>query len=445
MGWAQVSSNRWERALTGFEEYLVLWANKSKNVSHTNQQYTMFSKVKVEINLPNIQSALKHAWKQMRYEEPDIASTFEGDKKVYVIPDEAALQAWLDSTFVVTDITDADEIQRSGGKAEQSRLFYLPQTSELALRMPHYNIDGVGLSIWWDKFFNHLLYPKSESTFGGEHRNLAVPLPEALGNNETPTPEETERATAQVMEYAAKLPGIGMVSKAGKAPSGQCRNIEHRFSPELTRAIIQACKEKDMSVTSAVHAAYGSVLMKHADSQSNTSRYTTVTTFDLRDYLSESFRKTAVTNSTTTLPFSIDLPVSFSQLAQALSDRYRHGIRSNPQTLENVGTYNNVLIGILKTPQAQAVPVPTDGFVSSLGVVEKHLDRQYGSVVTVKDYKISLDVVLGTDTLHVFSFRDQLRVVHSFNDGYEEPHVIREYLNDIEAVLREELLHEPRV
>ncbi|RAK97089.1 uncharacterized protein BO80DRAFT_504925 [Aspergillus ibericus CBS 121593] len=439
MSWSQVSPTRWERPLTGFEEYLVHFANISTTVSTTNQQYTTYSKVSVDINLPNITTALQHAWKQMRFEEPDMAATIEGTTKIYEIPNEQTLHEWLDSTFIVTDLTDADALQRNGTYITQSKLYYLPHTSELVLRAQHYTIDGVGVLIWWDKFFRALLNPNPDIVFGDEHHCLSVPLPEALGNNDPPTEAETKKATAQVLQYVAGLPSIGMVSKAGQVPPGKSQHIEYRFSPDLTAAIIHGCKRTGISVTSAVHAAYGMVLMQHADPNSNTSQYTTVQSFNLRDYLPERYRTVAAANYPTTVPFSITLPVGFDQFARALNQSYRYGIKENCDALNIVGAYNKVLIGMLKSPEAQDMPGPTDAYVSSLGIVERYLRRSYGGVVRVKDYEFAVDVVLGLNALHVFSFRDELRLVYSFNDGFEEPGMIREYLEGVERVLREVL------
>ncbi|KAB8233207.1 uncharacterized protein BDW43DRAFT_300396 [Aspergillus alliaceus] len=392
------------------QEYLVSRANASLSLSDSNVQYIVYSKVVVELTISDIQSALEHAWKQMRYEEPDIATTLKGETKVYETPDEAALQKWLDSTFtfIVTDIPDAEELQRN----------------ELVLRAHHCTIDGVGILMLKHKFFSALVQPKSEVTFGDGYQRLAVPLPEALGNPEPPTPEQTERATTM-------------------APVGQCQNIKCRLSPDMTAAIVQACNGKGITVATSVHAAYSLGLMKHANPLSNTPRYTTVNSFNLRDYLPAPYNKSAAANYPTTIPFTIDLPADFSQLAQALNHRCRNGVRGSPEVLELVGAYNRFLVGMVRTPKAEAAPAPTDACVSSLGVIEKYLQRSNGNTVTEKDYKIVLDVVLGIDASLLSTFKDQLRLVYSFNDGvygYEEPTKITEYVNHVAKVLNEELL-----
>jgi hypothetical protein len=58
----------------------------------------------------------------------------------------------------------------------------------------------------------------------------------------------------------------------------------------------------------------------------------------------------------------------------------------------------------------------------------------------VKDWRLAVDVVLGMTGLHFYSFRDQLRLVYQFNDGYEEPHKIKQYLEDLEKIMKAELL-----
>ncbi|PWY73222.1 hypothetical protein BO94DRAFT_525261 [Aspergillus sclerotioniger CBS 115572] len=450
MSWSQVSPTRWERPLTGFEEFLVLYANLSLTLSPTNQQYVFFTKITLDIHLPNIESALKHAWKQMRFEEPDLVTTIDKETKIYETPTTpTALQEWLDTTFIIiTDITDADDLQRNGPLLDhdQAKLYYLPKTSDLVLRAHHSAIDGIGALIWWDKFFHALLHPHPhpEIPFGDEHHHLAIPIQSALNNNDPPTQEETNLATAMALHYVSHLPGLGMVSKAGTVAPGKCQHIEHRFSPDLTHAIVRGCKRRNISVTSAVHAAYIMVLMKHAaDPSSNTSHYyASVNTFNLRGDLPERYRGKAAANYLVNLPFWVELPVGFSEVAGELNRSYRNDSRG---MLGLVGAYNAGLARMLKTPEAQGMKVPTDAFVSSLGVVEKYISREYGGgagVVTVKDFTFTVDAVLGMNMLHVSSFRDQLRLVYCFNDGYEEVDMIRGYLDDMERVLRVEVLGE---
>jgi hypothetical protein len=80
-------------------------------------------------------SNLRQAWKQLRYEQPAIASTLDGDRKVYETPDEAGFDEWIASTFIVSDVTDIDTL--TSKPIRQATLYYVLATSELVFRAHH--------------------------------------------------------------------------------------------------------------------------------------------------------------------------------------------------------------------------------------------------------------------------------------------------------------------
>ncbi|KAL2825506.1 hypothetical protein BDW59DRAFT_146295 [Aspergillus cavernicola] len=440
MGWSQVSPTRWERPLNGMEEYFVFIGNITAALYDGRQQYTVCSKVKVDLNLPNPGSALRNAWKQVRYEEPDIATTLEEGKKVYEVLDETGIEKWLESTFIVDPTRDGEELYRLGRKTKPATLYYLPKSSELVLHAHHATIDGVGMIMWWDRFFRALTNPKTDITFGDEHVRLAPALDDILGSGGPPTPGQNERATALFMEYITKLPSIGLISKVGKVPAGQCQAMEHVFDAETTAAIINACKARGITVSSAIHAAYIGILSKYADPESNTTRYTSPSEFNLRSHLEAPYSGTAAANYYIPLPFSIELPATFSEITTVLNKYYRTTIKDNPDILEIHGYFTRVLEQFVKTPVYQGAPIPTDALVSSLGIVESHLQRSYGNTVVVKDWKLACDVILGMTGFHFYTFHDKLRFVYQFNEAYQAPADIKMYLEDIERILKEELL-----
>jgi hypothetical protein len=422
------------------EEYLFFCGNVSAAYCDGRLQYNMCSKVNVELNHPDVESALRQAWKQVRYEEPDIATILEDRKKVYVVPDKAAVEEWLSSTFIVDSTRDAEELWREGRALKPATLYWLPKTSEIVLYAHHANIDGVGAIMWWDKYFRALINPKPDIVFGDEYSRLTPALDEILGSPGGPTPEQSEHAMALFMEYVTKLPSIGLVSKVGKVPAGQCQSFEHVIDQETTIALVNACKKRGITVTSAVHAAYIGVLIKHADPASNTTRYTAPCEFNMRQYLPAPYSQNAASAFYVPLPFSIDLPATFSEISSVLNSYYRGSLRDNSNVLEVAGYYTRVLEQFVKTPEYQNAPIPTDALVSSMGIVENHLRRSYGDTIVVKDWRLAVDVVLGMTGLHFYSFRDQLRLVYQFNDGYEGPHKIKQYLEDLEKIMKAELL-----
>ncbi|KAL3461225.1 hypothetical protein BJX64DRAFT_166073 [Aspergillus heterothallicus] len=442
MNWTQVSPTRWERPLTGMEEYFVYIGNHSASLFNGRQQYTLISRVKVDLNIPDVESALRHAWKQVRYEEPDVAITLEADKKVYEVLDDAGVERWADETFIIDRERDSEQLYAIHRTSKPSTLYYLPKSSELVLHGHHATWDGIGLILFWDRFFRAVTNPNRDITFGGEHVRLAPGLDDLLGSGTPVTPEKIQKGTDYLMKYVANLPGIGPPSKSGKAPPGECHALEYVFNEDTTAAIIKGCKARGISVTTAVHAAYITVINKYADPDRKAVRYTSPSEFDVRKRLQPPYNKAAAGNYYIFVGFSAPLPASFPELTAALNTYYRTTMTSDPAIFEVQGLMTRGLAKIVQSPGYHQRPPPSDALVSSLGVVENHLQRSYGenNEVVVEDWKLSCDCIQGMTGLHVYTFREKLRLVYQFNEAYQDPKDIRMYLEEMEKVLRAEIV-----
>ncbi|KAL2839840.1 hypothetical protein BJY01DRAFT_219067 [Aspergillus pseudoustus] len=444
MEWKQASPMRWERATSGMEEYFIFTGNITAALYDGRQQYTVISTVKAEFNnIPDVESALRHAWKQVRYEEPDIATTVELGKKIFEVLDDAGVEKWADQTFIIDrDNRDADALHKNPRRMKPSTLYYLPKSSELVLHAHHATVDGVGMVVFWDRFFRAVTSPNREISFGQEHARLVPAIDDLIGPQGPPTPEGIEVGKAMVMDYVGNLPAIGFPSRVGKVPAGESIHMEKVFAEETTSAIVKGCKAKGISVTTAVHAAYITILSKYADPETNTTKYTTPCEFNIRGRLPAPYNMAAASQYYIPLPFSLDLPATFPQMVAILNKYYRTTIDAHPDWVENQGYFTRALEQFVKTPEYRTAPIPTDGLVSSLGIVEKHLQRSYGEgdAVVVRDWKLSCDCVLGMTGFHVYTFRDKLRFVFQFNEAYQEPKDIRFYMEEIERVLTEEII-----
>lgn len=88
MSWTQVSERRWERPANGMEGFFITMENISGSLFEGRRQFTIFSRINVDLELPSpeVENALRQAWKQVRHEQPQIAVTVEGFKKIYEVP-----------------------------------------------------------------------------------------------------------------------------------------------------------------------------------------------------------------------------------------------------------------------------------------------------------------------------------------------------------------------
>ncbi|RDW75377.1 hypothetical protein BP6252_06519 [Coleophoma cylindrospora] len=362
-------------------------------------------------------------------------------KKVYEVPNESKLQQWIDSTFIVSSASDAEELQQSAVPFTQATLYYLPGPSELVFRAHHHTVDGVGVMLFWDSFLHALSAPQTHISFCEEPARLAPAMESVLGYPPEPTPAQAEEAKDLFMSWAGSIPGIGPVSKLGTCPPGHCVNKQLSFSASQTDAIVRACKVKGFSVTSAVQAAHVLTLAQHADPRHKLSQYVTANQFNLRRFLPMPYNssKYAVSVYYTPLPFKIDLPSSFGVIAHTLNEYYKTSYENNAHALQLKGTFTRVLVAAVQTPEFLAAPVPRDALVSSLGIIEQYVNRTYGSL-RVKDITMGIDVIMGTSMLHIYTFHDQLRLVYSYNNAFEEPANIQMYLEKVHGILLKELL-----
>ncbi|KAI1439038.1 hypothetical protein GGR50DRAFT_690804 [Xylaria sp. CBS 124048] len=442
MSWQKVSERRWERPVDGLEGYFVATADISARFCGGREHYTLFSKIKLETTQSDLAPALKHAWKQVRYEQPQIAATVEGMKKVYEVPDEKALKEWLASTFVTSQASDADELYSSVTPIKQATLYYVPKSSEVMFRGHHHTVDGTGVILFWHSFLEALKSPAADVRFGEEPARLAPAMEKTLGYAEQPTQDMQDKSLSLFMDWAGSIPGIGPVSQVGVAASGKCQNTELVVPADVTSALVMACKAKGVSVSAAIHAAYIKAIEKYADRKSKLSEYVTASQFNLRPFLPEPFNssKYAVSVYYTPLPFKAQLPASFGDLAKSLHEYYQTSFKGKPEMLELKGHFTRVLCGAVQTPEFLASPVSRDALVSSLGIAERYMQREYGNGIKVKDFKLGVDVVLGMSMFFFYTFQDQLRLVYCFNDGFEKPADIRMYVEEIMAILKQELL-----
>jgi hypothetical protein len=67
-------------------------ASMSASTCDGREHYTLFSALKPEINSSDVIPDLRNWWKQLRFEQPQIATTIEDMKRIYTIPSEESLE-----------------------------------------------------------------------------------------------------------------------------------------------------------------------------------------------------------------------------------------------------------------------------------------------------------------------------------------------------------------
>ncbi|KAM0413323.1 hypothetical protein ACHAPD_008419 [Fusarium lateritium] len=194
MVWRQVSDTQWERPLDGLEAFFVVTANMSASLCDGREHYTLFASLNLQINSHDVESDLRHAWKQLRHEQPQIATTIQDMKRVYAITDEHGLNRWLTETFIVSDALNAEEMQKVTQPIKQTTLCYVPKSSEHVIRGRHYTIGCTGMGLLCHSFLNALAHPDEDITFGDE------PVVSSLEFLKAPAPKDALVSSLGIVE-----------------------------------------------------------------------------------------------------------------------------------------------------------------------------------------------------------------------------------------------------
>ena len=132
--WKQCASGQYERSMDEIEEFYTFMA--SQTAALKREQGSITAAFKIAFKSSDITAAAQEAWKTLRYDHPTLASTVEGDKKVYRVADEEELNQWLKTTFIVNDHSATSrELYSTLRPVKQITLHVLLKSHELVLQV----------------------------------------------------------------------------------------------------------------------------------------------------------------------------------------------------------------------------------------------------------------------------------------------------------------------
>lgn len=335
----------------------------------------------VEIAEQRLDSALRQAWRAIRFDHPDIVATTELDPesgyvtKIYrAAQNEAEVVAWLDRTLISIPTGETAETWSNGTGAPgtvEPTLFVLRPTGtslrrDLVYRCPHYVIDGIGTLQLLDNIAAHVarFLEGSEDLHvavpdGTEARNLTPPYRVAAGLSTGLTPEETEQLGPRLAAYGPLPPTEGVVypnppfhpDADATSPPGKSRNVAAIVASGATlEKVLTACKSHGATPTHAVNAAMAMALRDVQPQKSGSLlRYRLMYMEDQRPRLSPPYNTAQHAVSTTGIvspPFMIDMPLpgpaandvpaqkkEFKDIMMHVRDTYQRD-RSDPRRFE---------------------------------------------------------------------------------------------------------------
>ncbi|CAO1606299.1 hypothetical protein XANCAGTX0491_009798 [Xanthoria calcicola] len=439
MSWKETRPGRFERPLACVEGFFKQLADTGIQINREHWAVRVHARFCWGGAAENLETALRHAWKTMRFDHPEVASFAEGDTRVYQVPDPDDLLSWLTETFVVVQDGTVDDLLGSIRPSRFPRLYFLPQHSDLLIQIPHWYIDGIGSICLLNNLFEALADPR-EVAFGTEPARLSPALEQAANLPTDPTRTHEQAASKLLTTLTGGLPSTSVPMEHPHAIPGATGRLAIILQNNVAQSISSVCRARKTTVAAVLHAALIAATQELAGSEMKSCNYTSWGVFSLRPYLAPDFvnpKAHPVNLHVCGLPLTIR-PSSFSANVSHLSEFYKQV--ANPESRANVWPllspfYQNLTAAASQPPQ-EDTPTAMGPVLSSIGIADRYLKSQYGNKVTVSRFWLSSEVLSGEPLVYLWTWQGEMSLSVCYNKELHTPDRMRGLLE----VTRDKLL-----
>ncbi|KAF3164119.1 hypothetical protein TWF788_001257 [Orbilia oligospora] len=266
VGWEEIEPGTWYRKLDCMERLLHFCEHIDPNLT----QWTITVGLKLPKTFQYSVEEIQTAWISLRLDYPTIACTIENERGMqYQILTRDELVRWAEKTVHIHISGESGrEMAISATIPESSTLHFFPEHRELAIHIRHELADGVGSLLLANKLLQNLRMKSRSDTIGQEIARLPVPTIDLLNDKSSMSPEIIERADHIVGLYC-DTNAIALQTRQQKdtqkvIPTLPQGRVEHQFSESESQAILDACRAKKITVTTAIWAAQAKAALEHS-------------------------------------------------------------------------------------------------------------------------------------------------------------------------------------
>jgi hypothetical protein len=443
LSWKETRPGRWERPQSCLERINLINRNVEKALDRDNWAKTAVAKLEFHPKLGDPETALKIAWKQVRYNYPEVAAFPYNGIYMYRIGNPEQVALWVAATFVVEHDMTVDQLLGHLPRNEQMMCYFLPATSEVLIRSPHYRLDARGAIFCLNHLIEALANVDPVLIFGGCATNLSPSIDEALNIPTEPaeyTPKIEQMAAQRLAALHPRHPLLELTpTTTTKQPCATKRRF-FKFSRAETRAILKGCEAARMNLTATLHAALIAAVAEIAP-PSKVMSYMASFHCDLRFLIPNSSRtKNAPTSCTSILTTDVevspdtDLRSYYKQLAPVYATGYRPYLESTACFQEKLA--KAVYAGGKRSGNADGHAQPRFG---PLGVIEQQLTQDVPNVVKVKEFWLGAETLTKRKMVHTWVYKDQIVVSCCYNESFWEDAFVDTFLQAFKHCLLEEV------
>ncbi|KAL9042850.1 MAG: hypothetical protein Q9214_003666 [Letrouitia sp. 1 TL-2023] len=442
MSWPESRLGCFERPLTCVESFFKTLADSGAPINREHWAVRVYAQFHLHDTVEDPVAAVRHAWKTMRFDHPQIASFAKEESRMYQTSDPVSLASWLTETFrVIRDIA-VEDLLASLRPTRFPSLYYLPQSSEILIQVPHWYIDGTGAISLLNNIFDAIARPR-QVAFGTEGKNLSPGVEEAANLSYVSTEIHDQAVVELLAKYTSNLPSTGLPLEIPNQIPGATRRLEITLRSDFLHALRTACTANAITITAAVHAALITSTQRLAPDCMKACNYTSWGTFSLRPYLNPAFtnpKAHPVNLYLCGLPLTLK-PTTFSADASQLNTFYKQlalpSIRA--KIWPTLAPFVRSCTAMIRQSPPQDMHPATGPVLSSIGIVDRYLQGTYGSKVEVSRFWLSSEVLSREPLVYVWTWQEHLSLSVCYNENFYTLELMRRLLEITRDTLVKEL------
>ena len=450
MGWTETTPGEFRNDFSGVEK---IYRKMSTAFSHIGKEHwgihcVCHFRLSRSFGRRDPKIALREAWKALMLEYPGLSVTADDLTKVFVVPDVQATERWADQTFFVESARSADTVIASSKPKDLPSLYYLPSSSEIIFLSQHWRTDAIGTCMLLDRLFSIMAQPQDLGSSQGKPGidRISPCLEEAARSSEKATQQLQNFAREYINNFHRKAVNSGGLPYKGEAATlpAELSHQEATLTRDTTRALVAACKSRDISVSAAIHTGLARTVFSFAPPEDQPTEYTTVMATNMRTYLPAPYNdkthacQTYVASITPTVQRSSD----FATATAALTREYKTWHSEQfMQALREIYKYHAQKLFAPRPEGAPPSKPPSGVTLSSLGVIEKYLAGDHGDdgAVQVDRFRFGVSMMTRQMLLYAWTFRGRMTMSVNYNAAYYDDEMACEVLARIKSTLEKEL------
>lgn len=450
MNWSEVSPGVFSKELDGVEKiyHHVSQIFKPIGREHWGLYCACTFELGPRFSQKDTATALRDAWKALRYDFPALAVTLDGvhARKTYTVPDASSVEKWADESFVVDWTTDPDGVLASYPVRDTPSMYFFPELSQILFLCSHWRIDGLGTCLLMDRFFSLLAAntpsPSPES-WANDITKISPTLEDAIKAPTLETPEVQELARKHIEDHHKNVVHAGGLRYLGDAttPPGSPARSTVTFNETTTASLIAACKQRSISVTSAVYAALANAVFALSPDAS-LEKYAAVMSINMRTYMPAPYngKDHAVQVYVMGRSPTVERGSSFAEMTAQFMDYNKGWYNDEFRSAYRMATRHHYETLSRRPKGAAPLNPPSSVTLSSLGIIEKNMPSQYGGgAVKLTDFHFGVSMMTRQMLLYVWTFENKLSLSVNYNDAYHDVSSIKSFLEYIRQILKNEI------